>query len=70
MTTTLFYLKSLFEIQTFEGSGFDMWKQRMLRILFLKYCEGALLKVKLDDMTDIAGMKLNKKAITYIKMVR
>ena len=41
----------------------------MLGILFLKDCEGALLEVKPEDMTNVAWMKLNKKAITYIKMV-
>ena len=41
----------------------------MLAILFLKDCGGALLKVKPKDMTNVAWMKLNKKAITYIKIV-
>ena len=41
----------------------------MLGILFLKDCERTLLEVKLEDMTTVAWMKLNKKAITYIKMV-
>ena len=68
MTTTSSNLKSLFEIKRFEGSGFDLWKERMLGILFLKDCEGALLEVKPEDMTNVAWMKLNKKAITYIKM--
>ena len=46
MSTTSSDLKSLFEIKRFEGSGFDLWKERMLGILFLKDCEGALLEVK------------------------
>ena len=41
----------------------------MLGILFLKDCEGALLEIKPEDMTDVAWMKLNKKAITYIKVL-
>ena len=57
-------LKSLFEIKRFERSSFDSWKERMLGILFLKDCEGALLEVKPEDMNDVAWMKLNKKAIT------
>ena len=40
----------------------------MLVILSLKDCGGALLEVKLEDMTYVAWMKLNK-VITYIKMV-
>ena len=69
MTTTS-DLKSLFEIKRFEGSGFDLWKERMLGILFLKDCEGAHFDVNPKDMTKVAWMKINKKAITYIKMVR
>ena len=38
-----------------------------VRFFFHKDCEGALLEVKPEDMTDVAWMKLNK-AITYIKM--
>ena len=41
----------------------------MFGILFLKDSEGALLEVKPENITDVAWMKLNKKAITYIKMV-
>ena len=41
----------------------------MLVILSLKDCGGALLEVKLEDMKGVAWMKLNKKAIAYIKMV-
>ena len=69
MTTTSSDLKSLFEIKSFEGSCFDLRKETMLCVLFLKDCEGALLEVKPKDMTDVAWMKLNKKVITYIKMV-
>ena len=68
MTTTSSDLKSLFEIKSFEGSGFHLWKERMLGIHFLKDCEWAVLEVKLDDIIDVAWMKLNKKAISYIKM--
>ena len=69
MSTTSSNLKSLFEIKRFEGSGFDLWKEKMLGILFLKDWECALLKVKPKDMTNVAWMKLKKKAITYIKTV-
>ncbi|KAH7297375.1 hypothetical protein KP509_26G066900 [Ceratopteris richardii] len=68
MASTSSDVKSLFEIKRFEGNGFDLWKERMLGILFLKDCEGALEEVKPEDMTDAAWMNLNKKAITYIKM--
>ncbi|KAH7439944.1 hypothetical protein KP509_04G083400 [Ceratopteris richardii] len=69
MASTSFDVKSLFEIKRFEGNGFDLWKQRMLGILFLKDCEGALEEVNSEDMIDLAWINLNKKAITYIKMV-
>ena len=39
MTTTSSDLKSLFEIKRFEASGFALWKERILGILFLKDCE-------------------------------
>ena len=54
MTTTSYDLKILFEIKSFEGSGFDLWKERMLNVLFLKDREGALLEVKLEDTTNEA----------------
>ena len=47
MTATSSYLKSLFEIKWFEGSEFDLWKERLLGILFLKDYEEALLEIKL-----------------------
>jgi len=62
-------IKSLFEIKRFEGKSFDLWKDRMQGILFLKVCDGALAVVKPNSMTDDAWVTLNKKAITYIKMV-
>ena len=68
MTTISSNVKCLFEIKRFEGSGFDLWKERMFGILFLKDCEGALLEVKPEDMTNVEWIKLNKKAITYMKM--
>ena len=48
-------LKSLFEIKRFEGNGFDLWKERMLGILFLEDFERALLEIKLKDMTDVVA---------------
>ena len=41
----------------------------MVGILFRKNCEGALFELKPRDMRDVASMRLNNKAITYIKMV-
>ncbi|KAH7416413.1 hypothetical protein KP509_14G090400 [Ceratopteris richardii] len=69
MASTSSDVKSLFEIKRFEGNGFDFWKERMLGILFLKDCEGALEEFKPEDMTEATWMNLNKNAITYIKMV-
>ena len=61
-------MKNLFEIKRFEGRGFDLWKERMQGILFLKDCDGALQEAKPHDMAQDAWETLNKKAITYIKM--
>ena len=36
---------------------------------FLKIVNGALFEVKHEDITDVTWIQLNKKAITYIKMV-
>ena len=58
----------MFENKRFEGSGFDLWKERILRILFHKDCEGAIFEVKLEDMAHVTWMNLNKKAITHMKM--
>ena len=41
----------------------------MVGILFRKNSEGALFELKPRDMRDVASMRLNNKAITYIKMV-
>ena len=60
--------KNLFGIRRFEGTSFDLWKERMHGILFLKDCDEALAKTKPETMEDAAWQKLNKKAITYIKM--
>ena len=40
----------------------------MQGILFLKDSERALEAMKLDAMTDVEWLTLNRKAITYIKM--
>ena len=61
-------IKNLFEIHRFDGSGFDLWKERMHGILFLKDCDGALQEAKPEDMAQDAWETLNKKAVTYIKM--
>ncbi|KAH7442033.1 hypothetical protein KP509_03G067800, partial [Ceratopteris richardii] len=62
-------VKNLFEIQWFEGTGFDLWKERIQGILFLKDCDRALEAEKPEDMSEDAWFTLNKKAIIYIKMV-
>ena len=61
-------IKNLFEIKRFEGTGFDLWKERMQGIIFLKDCDGALQELKPQDMAQDAWEILNKKAVTYIKM--
>ena len=61
-------IKNLFEIRRFDGTSFDLWKERMQGILFLKDCDGALQEVKPVDMAQDAWVTLNKKAVTYIKM--
>ena len=61
-------IKNLFEIKRFEGTGFDLWKERMQGILFLKECEGALAVTKPDAMIKADWLNLNNKAIIYIKM--
>ncbi len=61
-------IKNLFEIRRFEGTGFDLWKERIQGILFLKDCDRALEAEKPEDMSEDAWFTLNKKAITYIKM--
>ncbi|MCO5593579.1 hypothetical protein L7F22_047594 [Adiantum nelumboides] len=60
--------KSLMEIKRFDGTGFDLWKERIQGILFLKDCEDALLAAKPENFSDEVWEKLNKKAIAYIKM--
>ena len=47
MTTISFDLKNLFEIKRFEGSGFDLQKERMLGILFHKDCEEVKSSLKI-----------------------
>ena len=61
-------IKGLFEIHRFEGIGFDLWKERMQGILFLKDCDRALQEAKPKNMAEDAWETLNKKAVTYIKM--
>ena len=61
-------MKNLFEIKRFEGTSFDLWKERRQGILFLKDCDGALQEAKPQDMAQDAWETLNKKAFTYIKM--
>ncbi|KAH7438914.1 hypothetical protein KP509_04G036700 [Ceratopteris richardii] len=60
--------KNLFEIRKFDGNAFDLWKDRMQGILFLKDCEDALTEHKPAALLDEDWAKMNKKAITYIKM--
>ncbi|MCO5572758.1 hypothetical protein L7F22_026517 [Adiantum nelumboides] len=60
--------KSLFEIRRFDGTGFDLWKDRMQGILFLKDCDGALSANKPEGMSNADWTKINRKAVTYIKM--
>lgn len=60
--------KSLMEIKRFDGTAFDLWQDRMQGILFLKYCDDALLETKPVDMSDADWARLNKKAMAYIKM--
>ena len=61
-------IKGLFEIRRFEGTGFDLWKERMQGIIFLKDCDRALQEAKPENMAKDAWETLNKKAVTYIKM--
>ena len=69
MASTSTEVKNLFEIKRFDGKGFDLWKERMLGILFLRDCEDALVEKKPESMENDAWNTLNKKTITYIKMV-
>ncbi|KAH7437249.1 hypothetical protein KP509_05G062100, partial [Ceratopteris richardii] len=62
-------MKNLFEIRRFEGIGFDLWKERIQGILFLKDCDKALEARKPEDISDDAWHNLNRKTVTYIKMV-
>ena len=61
-------MKNLFEIKRFESTSFDLWKERMQGILFLKECEGVVAATKPDAMTEADWLNLNRKAIIYIKM--
>ena len=62
-------MKNLFEIKRFDGKCFKLWKEHKQGILFLRDCENALVEKKPESMEDDAWNTLNKKAITYIKMV-
>ena len=42
MASSLSNVGSLFEIKSFEGIGFDLWRDRMQNILFFKDCDGTL----------------------------
>ncbi|MCO5572770.1 hypothetical protein L7F22_026529 [Adiantum nelumboides] len=61
-------VKNLFEIKKFDGTGFDLWKDRIQGILLLKDCERTLEQVKPQDMSDEAWVRQNRKTVTYIKM--
>ncbi|MCO5578577.1 hypothetical protein L7F22_032421 [Adiantum nelumboides] len=49
-------VKNLFEIKKFDGTGFDLWKDRIQGILFLKDCEGALEQVKPEALRQGAAL--------------
>ena len=59
-------VKNFFEIQRFEGTGFDLWNAR--NSLFLKDCDKALVAEKPEKMSEDTCLILNNKAVTYIKM--
>ncbi|MCO5563937.1 hypothetical protein L7F22_017589 [Adiantum nelumboides] len=61
-------IKKPLKLKKFDGIGFDLWKERIEGILFLKECDLALEEDKPKDMSDEDWPRLNKKAITYIKM--
>lgn len=60
--------KILMEIKRFDGTCFDLWKDRMQGILFLKDCDDALLQTKPVNMPYEDWVRLNKRAKAYIKM--
>ncbi|MCO5608620.1 hypothetical protein L7F22_062833 [Adiantum nelumboides] len=62
-------VKNLFEIKKFNGTGFDLWKDKIQGILFLKDCEGTLEQVKPQDMSDEAWVRQNRKKTTPINQV-
>ena len=55
-------------MKRFERS-FELWKECMQGIFFLKDCEGAMVEKKQEIMQDDAWTTLNKKAVTYVKLV-
>ncbi|MCO5606979.1 hypothetical protein L7F22_061170 [Adiantum nelumboides] len=61
--------KNPFELKIFDGNGFNLWKKRIEGLLFLKDCDLALEEDNPEDMSDVDWARLNKKAITYIKIV-
>ncbi|MCO5591745.1 hypothetical protein L7F22_045737 [Adiantum nelumboides] len=67
-TSSSSHPKSLFEIRRFDGTGFDLWKDRMQGILFLKDCDDALFANKPEGVSNADWTKINRKAVTYIKM--
>ena len=46
-----------------------MWNERMMGILFLRDCEDGLVEKKPESMENDAWNTLNKKTVTYIKVV-
>jgi hypothetical protein len=52
-------VKNLFEIKRYEGESFELCKERMLGILFLRDCAGTLVEKKSDSMDDDAWNTLN-----------
>ena len=69
MASTSIEVKKLFEITRFDRKGFELWKERMLGILFLRDCEDALVEKKPENVGNYAWNTLNNKVIMYIKMV-
>jgi hypothetical protein len=59
-------VKNLFAIKRYEGKCFELCKERMQGIFFLRDCETALPEKKPESMDDDAWNTLNKKDITYI----
>ena len=67
MASSLSDVGSLFEIKSFEGIGFYLWRDKTENILFFKDSDGALVQVKTAHLSNVTWDNLNKKAIAYIK---